>query len=76
MSNFDSALGEFIWERIDPVLLKDEEHKTLLSKIKCDCEEERRAIVDYGSAIAELVYKTGLSDGIKLAAGLEVRVNG
>ena len=75
MDNFNEAFTQFMWERLDPAMVKDEEHKALLDKINCNGQDERLAIVDYGNAIAEVDYKAGLKDGMRLASELGVCAN-
>ena len=75
MEKVKNAFGNFMWEMIDSALVKDNEHRMLLKKIKCDSEDERLAIVDYGGAIAETAYKAGLRDGLALVQELGVYAN-
>ncbi len=75
---FNKLFGDFIWERIDPVIAKNEEVNTLFRKIKCSDErdmEQYEALLDYSGVVSEVAYKAGLKDGIILARELGVCAN-
>lgn len=75
MEKFKTALDNFMWEMINPALVKNKEHTKMLDNIEPDNETARLAIVDYGSAITEVTYKAGLKDGMRLAIELGVCAN-
>jgi len=75
MDNFKYTFDDFIWQRLDPALAKDKEHVELLDKINCNGESERLGIIDFSNVVAEVSYRTGLRDGMRLASELGVATN-